>query len=382
VSWTLTEEQQAYRQSVIQFAKRELDDDAVERDARGEFFWDGWRRCAAFGIHGLPFPVQYGGSGADRLTTVVAMEALGYACRDSGLLFSINAQMWACQIPILLFGTEAQKARFLPPLIQGELVSAHGASEPGSGSDVNAMRTRAVRRDDRYVLNGTKTFVTNAPISDLAIVFGALESGAKGFGSVTAFIVERGMPGFSVSREIPKMGLRTSPMGEILLEDCEVPIENRLGPEGGGFAIFNRSMEWERSCILASQVGVMAHQLETSVAYAQSRQQFGQPIGKFQHVSGRLVDMKIRLETCRTFLYRVATSTARGTEQLLEAAIAKAYVSECAVQSGLDAIQVHGGYGYATESGIERALRDAIGGRIYSGTTEIQKTIIARCLGL
>jgi hypothetical protein len=382
VSLTLSEEQQAYRQSVIQFAKRELDGDAVERDARGEFFWEGWRRCAAFGIHGLPFPVQYGGSGADRLTTVVAMEALGYACRDSGLLFSINAQMWACQIPILLFGTEAQKERFLPPLIRGELVSAHGASEPGSGSDVNAMRTRAVRRGDRYVLNGTKTFVTNAPISDLAIVFATLESGARGFGAVTAFIVERGMPGFSVSREIPKMGLRTSPMGELVLEDCEVPVDSRLGPEGGGFAIFNRSMEWERSSILASQVGAMAHQLETCVAHAQTRQQFGQPIGKFQHVSGRLADMKIRLETCRTFLYRVASSAARGTEQLLEAAIAKAYISECAVQSGLDAIQVHGGYGYATESGVERALRDAIGGRIYSGTTEIQKTIIARCLGL
>jgi hypothetical protein len=377
----LTEELERYRQSVIQFARRALADDVVARDAAGEFSWDGWRRCAEFGIHGLPFPAVYGGGDADRLTTVVAMEALGYACPDSGLVFSINAQMWACQIPILLFGDDEQKKRYLPPLIRGERVAAHGASEPGAGSDVSAMKTRAERRGDRYVLNGTKTFVTNATIADLAVVFATTDAG-RGFGAVTAFLVERGTPGFSVSRPIAKMGLRTSPMGELILEDCAIPAENRLGAEGGGFAIFNRAMEWERSSILASQVGVMARQLEACVQYARTREQFGQRIGKFQHVSGRIADMKIRLETCRTFLYRVAASTARGMERTVEAAVAKAYISECAVQSGLDAIQIHGGYGYTVESGIERDLRDALGGRIYSGTTEIQKAIIARGLGL
>jgi alkylation response protein AidB-like acyl-CoA dehydrogenase len=377
----MTDEHATFAESVVQFARQQLGDDVRGRDITGEFYWEGWKRCAEFGIHGLPFPSAYGGLEEDRLKTVLAMEALGYACRDAGLIFSINAHMWAVQLPIWKFGSEGQKANYLPRMIRGELVGAHGASEPDSGSDVHAMRTTARRRGDRYVLNGTKMWVTNAPIAGLALVFATLGK-EGGLAGITAFLVDKGTPGFSVGADIKKMGLRTSPMGELVLDDCEVPVENRLGPEGGGAAIFNSSMEWERSAILASQVGAMAFQLEECVRYAKSRRQFGKPIGKFQQVSSRIADMKIRLETCRALLYRVASSTARAAERLMEAAVAKAYVSECAVQSGLDAIQLHGGYGYAVESGIERVLRDAIGGRLYSGTTEIQKNIIARCLGL
>jgi len=376
----LAEDRQVYVDSVIEFAKQHLADD-VDRDASGEFYLEGWQKCAEFGIHGLPFPARYGGLDADRLTTIMTMEGLGYGCHDSGLIFSISAHMWACQLPIWRFGTEEQKERYLPGLIRGTLIAAHGASEPDSGSDVHSMRTAAVRKGGLYILNGTKTFVTNAPIADLAVVFANVDRG-KGLGGITAFLIDKDTPGFSVSRGIAKMGLRTSPMAELILDDCEIPVESVLGQEGGGPAIFNCSMEWERGSILASQVGTMRRQLENCVSHAKVRRQFGKPIGKFQQVSARIADMKIRLETSRALLYKMAASDSRGTERLMEAAVAKAYISECAVQSGLDAIQIHGGYGYAVESGIERDLRDAIGGTIYSGTTEIQKNIIARGLGL
>lgn len=376
-----TNSQPSLLDEVTRFANECLTEDSRERDASGEFWWQGWAKCAEFGVHGLPFPAEYGGLDQDLTTTVAAMEALGRACRDAGLLFAINAHMWAIQHPIWQFGTDEQKRRYLPRLISGEWVGAHGASEPESGSDVNSMRTTAERRDDVYALNGTKTWVTNAPIADLFVVFATLDT-SKGLRGITAFLVEKDTPGLSLSSEIEKMGLRTSPMAQVFLDDCEVPAANRLGREGAGSTIFNSAMVGERTCILASQVGAMARQLDDCVRYAKTRRQFGKPIGKFQQISSTLADMRIRLETCRALLRSVAGSDARGPELMLQAAVAKAHVAECAVQSGLDAIQVHGTHGYAVENGVERDLRDAIGGRLYSGTTEIQKNIIARCMGL
>jgi alkylation response protein AidB-like acyl-CoA dehydrogenase len=199
---------------------------------------------------------------------------------------------------------------------------------------------------------------------------------------ITGFIIEKGMPGFSVSRELDKMGLRTSPMGELIFQDCFVPLENRLGPEGAGSNIFNHSMEWERSCILASHIGAMERQLEECIQYARDRHQFGQSIGKFQSVANRIVDMKVRMETARLLLYKVAWLKKMGKSALMEAAMAKLYLSESFIQSGLDAIRIHGSYGYMTEFEVERNLRDAIGGVLYSGTSDIQRNIIARLLGL
>jgi alkylation response protein AidB-like acyl-CoA dehydrogenase len=199
---------------------------------------------------------------------------------------------------------------------------------------------------------------------------------------VTAFLVERGTPGFRVSRAIEKLGLRTSPMAEVILEDCFIPVAGRLGPEGAGAKIFNSSMEWERSCILASHLGAMERQLEGSIRYARERKQFGQPIGKFQSVSNRIVDMRVRLETARLLLYKVAWMKKTGQPAVQEAALAKLYLSECFLQSSLDAIRVHGGYGYMTEFEVERDLRDSIGGTIYSGTSDIQRVIAARLMGL
>ncbi|MEZ4729014.1 MAG: acyl-CoA dehydrogenase family protein [Caldilineaceae bacterium] len=376
-----SEEQIAFKRAVINFAQNELNEDVIARDQQGEMSRDLWKKCADFGLLGLAVPEQYGGADVDILTTMLVMEGFGYGCRDNGLCFALNAQMWSVQHPILTFGTEAQKQKYLPQLCNGELIGAHGMSEADSGSDAYSLRTQATRVNDGYVLNGAKMFVTNAPIADLAVVFATVDPAQKS-GGVTAFLVEKGTPGFSVSRDIAKMGLRTAPMGELLLTDCFVPAENRLGPEGAGTAIFNSSMEWERSCILGSHIGAMERQLELCIRYARTRRQFGQAIGKFQSVANRIAEMKMRLETARLLLYKVAWLKKRGKSAVMEAALAKLYLSECFVQSSLDAIRTHGGYGYMTEFEIERDLRDAIGGILYSGTSDIQRLIIARLLGL
>jgi alkylation response protein AidB-like acyl-CoA dehydrogenase len=381
MDFDLTEEQRTLRQSVIDFARRELNEDVIQRDKTASFSREAWRKCADLGLLGLPVPKEYGGVGADALTTVIALEALGYACTDNGLVFSLNAQMWACETPIIHFGTEEQKRRHLPGLSDGSLLAAHGMSEPGSGSDAFGLATAAERGGDGYVLNGTKTFVTNAPEADLHIVFATIDR-TLGFAGITAFLVEKDTPGLSVGKPLSKMGLRTSPMSEVILEGCEVPEDAVLGEPGGGMAVFNSSMVWERSCILASTVGAMERQLEQSVVYAQEREQFGSPIGSFQAVAHLLVDMKIRLETARLLLYRLGWVLDSGRSATLDSALVKLYLSDSYVRSSLDALQVHGGYSYMTEYELEREVRDAIGSRLYSGTSEIQYNIAARSMGL
>ena len=378
-SWT--DEQLAYKKAVIEFARKELNDGLIERDQEGSFSLENWRKCARFGILGLPIPEAYGGAGEDILTTMLTMEGLGYGSRDNGLIFAMNAQLWSVQMPILAFGTEAQKQKYLPGLCNGDLVGMHGMSEPDSGSDAYSLHARAERRDGGYVLNGSKMFVTNAPVADLAVIFATVDPG-KGMWGVTGFLVERDTPGLTVSRDLDKMGLRTAPMGEVILEDCFIPEENRLGAEGIGTRIFNHSMEWERACILGSHVGAMERQLEECIQYAREREQFGQPIGKFQSIANRIADMKVRLETARLILYKVAWLKKQEKPAPMDAALAKLYLSEAFVQSSLDAIRIHGGYGYMTEFEVERDLRDAIGGTLYSGTSDIQRNIIARLLGL
>jgi alkylation response protein AidB-like acyl-CoA dehydrogenase len=378
-SWS--NDQLDWKKQVISFAQKKLNQNLLCRDAENRFSRENWDECAKFGILGLPIPEAYGGSGADILTTVAAMEGLGYGCRDNGLSFGIHAQMCGVQLPILKFGTEKQKQQYLPRLCRGEIIGAHGMSEPDSGSDAFSLRTRAERKNGGYALNGTKTLVTNAPTADIVLVFATIDP-SKGLAGITVFVVEKGTPGFSVSREIEKMGLRTSPMGELVLDDCFVPEDNRLGREGAGVSIFNASMEWERACILASHIGAMERQIEECIKYAKERKQFGEPIGKKQSVANRIADMKVRLETARLILYKVAWLESQGKSAIMEAAIAKLYLSECFVQSGLDAIRIHGGYGYTTEFGVERDLRDAIGGTLYSGTSDILRVVIARWLGL
>ena len=312
---------------------------------------------------------------------LAVMEGLGEGTRDQGLLFSLNAHLWTNSIPILLYGNDAQKAAYLPKLCDGTLIGANAASEPGSGSDIFSMRTRATREGDFYVLNGTKTFVTNAPVADLFVAYATVNP-ALGVTGITAFIVERDTPGLVISRKLDKLGLRTSPMAEVVFDNCRVPVSQRLGREGRGVPIFECSMEWERGCILASCLGVMRRQLADCIQHARTRKQFGKSIGKFQSVANRLVDMRVRLDTCRPLVYRIGEMKDANLDATTEAAIAKLHVSDCFVKSCLDAVQVYGGYGYMTEMQIERDLRDSIGSTLYSGTSEIQRNIIARGMGL
>ena len=381
MDFSLSAEQQELKEAAAAFARRELDRGLAEREEAGAFSPEAWRACAKFGIQGLPVPAELGGAGADILTTVLVMEALGYGCHDNGLIFSLNAQMWSLELPLVKFGSPAQQQGYLPGLISGDLIGVHAMTEPDSGSDAFSMRTRAERQGDSYVLNGTKLYITNAPVADVVMVFAA-HPGKSKMAGISAFLVDKGTPGFSVTRGLDKMGLRTSPMGEVVLQDCVVPATARVGREGAGMAIFNSSMTWERSCILASALGVMQRQVETCVSYARERRQFGQPIGKFQAVAGKVADMYLRLEAARLLVYQAAWLGQQGKPALAEAAAAKLFASEAWVASSLDAIQVHGAYGYMRESGIERDLRDAVASTIYSGTSEIQRVILARMLGL
>lgn len=376
-----TDEEREYRDAVIRFAQDELNDDIVARDAHQEFPSEAWKRCAEFGIHGLPVPGCYGGQGAEPLRIAMAMEALGYGCRDNGLIFSINAHMWSCQIPILQFGTEDQKRRYLPSLCNGSLIGVQGMTEPDSGSDAFALSTKAEQLEDHFILNGSKTFITNGPIADLFVVFAATQP-QRGFAGISAFLVERNASGLSVGEPLAKMGLRTAPMSELHFSNLAVPADQMLGVPGGGMAVFNTSMDWERSFILASAVGTMQRQVERCIQRARTREQFGQAIGKFQSVSNKVVDMKVRLETARLLLYQLAWLRGRGKTTNMESATAKLYISECFVQSSLDALQLHGGYGYLTDQELERDVRDAVASRIYSGTSEMQRRIVARRLGL
>lgn len=329
----------------------------------------------------MPIPQEFGGLGLGLTELLAVMEGLGYGTRDQGLLFSINAHLWTNSIPILLYGTEKQRRRYLPPLCDGSLIGANAASEPDAGSDIFSMRTRATRDGNQYVLHGAKTFVTNAPVADVFVAYATMNPSLGAMG-VTAFIVERDTSGLLISRKLDKMGLRTSPMAEVVFDGCRVPAEQRLGREGRGVAVFECSMEWERGCILASCLGVMRRQLQDCVNHARTRKQFGKPIGKFQSVANRLVDMKVRLDTCRPLVYRIGGLKDAKQDATTEAAVAKLHVSESFVRSCLDAVQVFGGYGYMTEQQIERDLRDSVGSTLYSGTSEIQRNIIARGLGL
>jgi alkylation response protein AidB-like acyl-CoA dehydrogenase len=376
-----TDEQTRLVSAVAEFAQHELNEDLVSRDREGRFARDLWRKCADFGLQGLAVPPDYGGSGASAVTTVLALEALGYGCRDNGLIFSLNAQIWACEIPIVRFGTEEQKKRYLPRLVDGSSIAAHGMTEPASGSDAFALVTTARPTDRGYVLNGSKTFVTNAPESDLFVVFATTDR-SKAFAGLCAFLVERETPGLTVGKPLSKMGLRTSPMSELFFDDSPVEETQLLGKPGAGMAIFTSSMLWERSCILASTVGTMERQLERTIAYARERRQFDQPIGNFQAVSHRIADMKLRLEGARLLLYRVAWLLEQGRPAALDSALVKLYLSDAFLQSSLDALQIHGGYGYMTEYELERDVRDAIASRIYSGTSDIQRNLIAHQLRL
>ena len=371
--------QESWHDGSLEFALKELQDDLLSRDERREFWREGFLRCARQGIQGLPVPVEYGGRGEDLSTTIAAMEGLGRGCPDNGLIFAINASMWTNTIPILTYGSPAQKSTYLPGLCDGSILGANGASEVDAGSDIFSMRSTAKKVGDEWVLNGRKTWVTSGPVADLFVCYATTDT-AKGVLGISAFLVPRDAPGFRVVREIPKMGVRTVPMGELALEDCRVPAANLLGREGRGAEVFNCSMEWERGAILACALGTMQRQLDRCVEHARTRTQFGKPIGRFQSVANRLVEMALRIETSRPLVYKIGWLKGQGRDATVESAMAKLYVSDAYVKNSLDAVQLFGAAGYATETGIERDLRDSVGSLIYSGTNDIQRNIIAQHL--
>lgn len=380
-SWS--EEDINFKNEVIEFAKRELSDDIITRDKQGVFSRDLWQKCADFGILGLATPEKFGGKLAevDILRSVLAMQALGYACKDGGLILGLNAQMWTVQMSIVLFGNDDQKQRFLPKLTNGEWLGAHALTEPESGSDGFNMKMTAEKTDGGYILNGEKCLITFAPVADMAIVFANVNPKLGKWG-VSAFLVEKNAAGYEASPVRDKMGLRTVPIGEIKLTNCFVPEKNRLGKEGAGFSISNHSLEYDRCCILAGSLGAMERQLEESIEFAKQHTRFGQVIGAFQSVSNRIADMTLRIETSKLLLYKMAWLKKQNKPAMLEAALLKLHLSESFVASSLDAIRNRGGNGYLMEYGVERDLRDSVGGVLYAGTSDIQRNIIAKMVGL
>jgi L-prolyl-PCP dehydrogenase len=306
--------------------------------------------------------------------------ALGFAGFDLGVAFSIAAHVFACAKPIEKFGDEEQKRRWLPPMCSGELIATHAITEPEAGSDIFAMRTVARRDGADYVLNGAKCFSTNAPVADLLLVH-ARTAEQPGFFSLSAFLVDAKSKGVTVGAPYEKIGLEGSPTADLYFEECRVPENRRIAGEGMGASIFMHSMTWERTCLFGIYIGAMERALEDSIQHARSRKQFGQAIGKLQGVSHKIADMKVRLDAARLLLYRSAWSIERGGDDSTHASIAKLFVSEAAVASALDAMQIHGGSGVVAGR-IERYLRDALPSRVFSGTSEIQKNNIARALGL
>jgi alkylation response protein AidB-like acyl-CoA dehydrogenase len=356
--------------------------DRVDADLRSQFAADDWKRCAERGIHGVMVPTELGGSGADLATTLLTLEGLGQGCRDNGLAFAIGSQILSTQETIVRFGSEDQQREWIPPLIAGDVLGAFAMTEPGSGSDAYSLTTTAERRDDgSYVLNGHKAYLTLGSRCAFVIVFASTKPGAGAWG-LSTFLVPTDLDGVERLENRDKMGMRTTPFGDITLTDVVVPASALIGREGAGASIFNAVLQVERSFVFATQVGAMERQLDAAVAYAREREQGGVPIGDHQAVSHRIADMKQRHETARLMLYRAALASVTGRDVAMSAALAKLTASEAGLDAALAASMVHGAKGYVSEFEVERDLRDAIGGLVYSGTSDIQRNIIARLLGL
>jgi len=377
-SWN--KNQKELKKMGIEFAVNKLNENIIKRDQKSEFSHNGWKKCADFGLQGMLIPQIYGGTETDLFDMLAVLEGIGYGCKDNGLIFSINAQIWACQMPIYRFGTEKQKRKFLPALCNGKLIGANAMTEPDTGSDVYALKTTAIKKGNYYRLNGAKTFVTNAPIADIFIVY-AKTGKSAGFNKISCFLVEKNTKNLSIGKNFEKMGLRTSPNSDIAFSDCEIPKENLLGKENMGAIIFSETMEWERVFILANCIGVMERQLEGCIEYANTRKLSGKPISRYQSIANKIAEMKLRLESSRMLLYKAVWLKSNNKSAALESAMAKLQLSESYIQNSRDVIQIYGGYGYMSEYALERELRDALASTIYSGTSEIQKNIIAGLSG-
>jgi butyryl-CoA dehydrogenase len=380
VDFTLTPEQIALRAEVLRFARAEIAPRVREHDLAARFDAQSWRRLGEMGILGLNLPAEYGGGGASVLTCTLVGEALGEAGVDGGLCLSYGAHSFLCADTILAHGTEAQRRRWLPRLATGEWIGCMALTEPGAGSDAAAITTRAMRKDGGWVLDGRKMFITNGGIADLAVVYARSGPGA-GHAGISAFVVEKGTPGFSAGRDLRKLGMHSSVTSELVLEGCFVPEENRLGEEGNGYAMALRTVEWDRSTLLAPFLGQVQFLADRCCAHARERVQFGRPIASYEAVKHKIADLAILLEAARTLVYRVAWCKDQGRPlNALEAACAKLFVGEASLGPTNGAVVLHGGYGYCHEYDVERVFRDARLAAIGGGTSDIQKLILSRLM--
>ncbi|SEA70652.1 acyl-CoA dehydrogenase [Thalassobacillus cyri] len=377
MNFQLTEEQEMLRKMVRDFAKNEVEPTAAERDEEERFDREIFDKMAELGLTGIPWPEEYNGIGSDFVSYVIAVEELSRVCASTGV--TLSAHISLASWPIYKFGNEEQKKTFLAQLASGEKLGAYALSEPGAGSDVASMRTQAKLDGDQYVLNGSKVWITNGGVADIYIVFAKTDPDAGSRG-ISAFIVEKGTPGFTFGKKEKKLGIRSSPTTELIFEDCKVPKENLLGEEGKGFKIAMMTLDGGRNGIAAQAVGIAQGALDASVAYAKEREQFGKPIAQNQGVSFKLADMATDVEAARLLTYQAAYLESEGKPYAKASAMAKLYAGDAAMRHTVEAVQVYGGYGYTKDYPVERYMRDAKITQIYEGTNEIQRLVIGRML--
>jgi alkylation response protein AidB-like acyl-CoA dehydrogenase len=372
--WTPAEEQRY--QKTLSAAGTAIPVEAGSRFTRAK-----WRVLGELGLLGTCVPASDGGQGLGALDTARQYEAAGRGCADTGLLFGAAAHLFACAVPIAAFGTEAVRQRLLPGMCTGELVAANCMTEDGAGSDISRLAATATEVPGGYVLQGTKTFVTNGPVADVYVAYASTDPSAGQWG-LTAFVVESGNPGVAAGEPFSKLGMEGCEAGRVTFTDCFVSTDAVLGAPGRGSEIFQHSMGWERACLFALFLGIQDRLIEQCVEHARGRRQFGRRISEFQSVSNRIVDMKLRVEGARLLLYRACWAMDQGEPAVLFAALSKLAASEGALATAIDAVQLLGGRGYLRGYGVEAALRDAMGGTIFSGTSDIQRQLVAMELGL
>ncbi len=374
MDFNLTEQQKMMQQLFNQFAINEVKPIAEQVDDEEMFPLENVKAMGALGMLGIPFPREYGGAGGDNLTYAMCVEALSKVCGTTGVIVSAHTSL--CASPIYMFGTEEQKRRFLPDLCTGRKIGAFGLTEPAAGTDAGAQQTKAFLEGDHYRINGSKIFITNAGYADTYIIF-AMTDKSLGIKGITAFIVEKGMEGFSIGKKERKMGIRGSATCELIFKDVMVPVENRLGKEKDGFKIAMKTLDGGRIGIASQALGISQGALDETLNYIKERKQFGRSLAKFQNVQFNIADMTTQTEAARMLVYKAANMKDKDQPYSKEAAMAKLYAAQVAMDVTTKAVQLHGGYGYTREYPVERMMRDAKITEIYEGTNEVQKMVIS-----
>jgi len=373
----LNDQQKMIQKMVREFAEKEVAPIAAELDEKEEYPTKTLEKMAKLGLLGIIIPTEYGGAGLDTISYATVVEEISRKCASTGVVTSVHNSLTAW--PIMKYGTEEQKKKYLPILAKGEKIGAFAATEPNAGSDLGAMQTTAVIKGNKYIINGDKTFITSGSEAGIIIIFAVTDKSA-GTKGISAFIVESSMKGYKVGSIFEKLGINASKTSELIFEEMEVPKENLLGKEGDGFKIALSTLDGGRIGIAAQAVGIAQAALDESVEYSKQRQQFGRPIAKFQAIQWMIADMATRIEAARYLVYNAAYAKDKGERFSKEAAMAKLFASETAMEAAIKAVQIHGGYGYTKEYTVERLFRDAKITEIYEGTSEVQKMVIAGSL--